>query len=156
MIRIWLPVHCLSALPGPQPYCHTNATSHFLLKEDQIARDNCLPAQCRCLRSVPHCSIIPVLTKKNSSHHRAIYGGPSEKFVGVLGGIFRSCPQTSQKLSVCGNLQTQRVWGQILRSLLQNPQNFSEVAPEVRPPVHTLLNLRAHGFSEKKSQGTYT
>ena len=29
------------------------------------------------------------------------YGGPSEKFVGVLGGIFRSCPLTSQKLPLC-------------------------------------------------------
>ena len=27
--------------------------------------------------------------------------------------------------------------GQLLRSLLQNPHNFSEVAPEVRPAVHT-------------------
>ena len=38
----------------------------------------------------------------------------------------------------------QRVSGQLLRSLLQNPRNFSEVAPEVRPAVHTAalrLNL---------------
>ena len=30
----------------------------------------------------------------------------------------------------------QRILGQLLRSLLQNLQNFSEVAPEVRPAVH--------------------
>ena len=55
----------------------------------------------------------------------------------VLGVIFRSCPPTSQKLPLCGNRQTQRILGQLLRSLLQNPRNFSEVAPEVRPAVHT-------------------
>ena len=39
----------------------------------------------------------------------------------------------------------QRILGQLLRSLLQNPRNFSEVAPEVRPAVHTsLLCLIAH------------
>ena len=27
--------------------------------------------------------------------------------------------------------------GHLLRSLLQNPRNFSEVAPEVRPAMHT-------------------
>ena len=27
--------------------------------------------------------------------------------------------------------------GQLLKSLLQDPRNFSEVAPEVRPAVHT-------------------
>ena len=48
-----------------------------------------------------------------------------------MGGIFRSCPLTSQKLPLCGNHQTQRILGQLLRSLLQNPRNFSEVAPEV-------------------------
>ena len=65
------------------------------------------------------------------------YGGPSEKFVGVLTGIFRSCPLTSQKLPLCGNHQTKRTLGQLLGSLLQNPRNFSEVAPEVRVAVHT-------------------
>ena len=51
---------------------------------------------------------------------------------GVLGGIFRSCPLTSQKLPLCGNQQTVRISGQLLRSLLQNPRNFSEVTPDVR------------------------
>ena len=55
----------------------------------------------------------------------------------VLGVIFRSCSQTSQKLPLCGNHQTQRILGQLLRSLLQKPRNFSEVAPEVHPAVHT-------------------
>ena len=64
------------------------------------------------------------------------YGGPSEKFVGDLGVIFRSCPPTSQKLPLYGNHQTQLILGQLLRSLLQNPRNFSEVAPEVRRAVH--------------------
>ena len=54
----------------------------------------------------------------------------------VLGGIFRSCPRTSQKLPLCGNQQTQRILEQLLRSLLQNPRNFSEIASEVRPAVH--------------------
>ena len=44
------------------------------------------------------------------------YGGPSEKFVGGLGGgVFRSCPLTSQKLPLCGNHQTERILGQLLR-----------------------------------------
>ena len=38
-IRSWLPVHCLSALPDRQPYCHTNATSHSVFKHDQIAQE---------------------------------------------------------------------------------------------------------------------
>ena len=59
------------------------------------------------------------------------YGGPFEKFVGGLGGIFRSCPPTSQRLPLCGNHQMQRILGQLLGSLLQNPWNSSEVAPEV-------------------------
>ena len=54
----------------------------------------------------------------------------------VLGGIFRSCPLTSQKLPLCGNQQTEHISGQLLRGLLQNLRNFSEVAPEVRPTVH--------------------
>ena len=67
------------------------------------------------------------------------YGGPSEKFVGGFGGIFRSCPLTSQKLPLSGNQQAGRISGQLLRRLLQNPRNFPEVAPEVRPAVHTAL-----------------
>ena len=51
--------------------------------------------------------------------------------------IFRSCPPTSEKVPLCGNHQTKRILGQLLRSLLQNPRNFSEVAPEVRPALHT-------------------
>ena len=39
-LRICLPAHCLSAPPDLQPYCHTNATSHSLLKHDQSAPDN--------------------------------------------------------------------------------------------------------------------
>ena len=57
--------------------------------------------------------------------------------MGDFGGIFRSCPLTSQNLPLCGNQQTERMSGQLLRSLLQNPRNLSEVAPEVRPAVHT-------------------
>ena len=30
------------------PGCHTNLTSHSLLKDGQIARDNCLRVHCRC------------------------------------------------------------------------------------------------------------
>ena len=48
-IRICLPVHCLSAPPDRQCYCHINAASLSLLKHDQIARDNRLPVQCRRL-----------------------------------------------------------------------------------------------------------
>ena len=55
----------------------------------------------------------------------------------VLGGICRNYPLTSQKLPLRGNHETQRVLGQLLRGLLQNPRSFSEVAPEVRPAVHT-------------------
>ena len=48
-----LPVHGLSALPVWQPYCHTNATSHSLLK-GQIACDNHLPVRCQRVQSVRH------------------------------------------------------------------------------------------------------
>ena len=37
-IRICLPVHCLSARPDRQPYCHTNATFNWLLV---AGRPNC-------------------------------------------------------------------------------------------------------------------
>ena len=71
---------------------------------------------------------------------------------GVLGGIFRSCPLTSQKLPLCGNQQTERISGQLLRSLLQNPRNFSEVPPEVRPAVHTAFLCLIHRFIASWSQ----
>ena len=81
----------------------------------------------------------------------------------VLGGLFRSCPPTSRKLPLCANHQTQRVLGQLLRSLLQNRRNFSEVAPEVRPAVHTAplrrKKIHAHSFvlgPELRIQYTYT
>ena len=83
-------------------------------------------------------------TKKTVATAGRSYGGPSEKFVGSFGGLLRSCALTSQKLPLCGNHQTQRIWGQLLRSLLQNHRNFSEVASEVRPAVHTAaLHLRS-------------
>ena len=46
---------------------------------------------------------------------------------------------TSQKLPSCGHHQTQHILGQLLTSLLQSPRNFSEVALEVRPAMHTAL-----------------
>ena len=52
-IRIWLPVHCLRALAERQNgvRCHrsSNATSHPMWKDDQIARDNRLLVHCRCI-----------------------------------------------------------------------------------------------------------
>ena len=47
-------------------------------------------------------------------------------------GEFSEFPPASQKLPECGNRQTQRILGQLLRSLFLNPRNFSEVAAEVR------------------------
>ena len=48
----------------------------------------------------------------------------------------------------------QRILGQLLRSLLQNPRNFSEVALEVRPAVHTaLLSLTGARNPRMKSIG---
>ena len=71
----------------------------------------------------------------------------------VLGGIFRGFPLTSQKLPLCGNQQTERMSGQLLRSLLQNPRNFSEVAPEVRLAVHTaLLCLKNLNFCPREAR----
>ena len=56
-------MHCLSAPPGQQPCCHTNATSQSLFKHGQIARDKCLRVQCRCLVSQGHGTVIPVATQ---------------------------------------------------------------------------------------------
>ena len=68
---------------------------------------------------------------------------------GVLGVISRSRPLTSQKWRLGGNHQMERILAQLLRSLLQNPRNFSEAAPEVRPAVHTALfclSVASRGF----------
>ena len=74
------------------------------------------------------CGSVKTQTKKNSSHRRAILWRTfCEGLWAVLEGIFRSYPQTSQKLPMCGNHQSQRILGQHLRSLLQNPWNFSEL-----------------------------
>ena len=45
-------------------------------------------------------------TEKNRIHLRVSHGGTSEKFAGILGGHVRSCPRTSQKLHLRGNLQS--------------------------------------------------
>ena len=42
-IRIFLPVHGLSAPPTRQPYCHTSAAYLSLLQHDQVDRDSRLP-----------------------------------------------------------------------------------------------------------------
>ena len=59
-IHICLPVHCLSAAAVLQS--HT-CDIPSLLKDDQLARDNRLPLQCRRLRSSRHCIVIPVATQ---------------------------------------------------------------------------------------------
>ena len=59
-IRICLLVHCFSAPPDRQLYYHTNATSHSLLKQNLIARNNRLPVQCRRVASSRHFTVIPV------------------------------------------------------------------------------------------------
>ena len=57
-------MHCLSVLPGRQPHCHANATSHsLLLRDDHIALDNHVPVQCLCLWLARHCAVIPVATQ---------------------------------------------------------------------------------------------
>ena len=87
------------------------------------------------LRSGFATKIGPILRKRKTvSATGRSCGGPSEKFAGVIGGIYRSC---SQKLCLCRNLQLQDILGHLLRILLQNPPNFSEVAAEVRPAVAT-------------------
>ena len=42
--------------------------------------------------------------------------------------------------------QTERISGQLPRSLLRNAWHFSEVAPEVRPAVHAALLCLKEGF----------
>ena len=54
---------------------------------------------------------------------------------GVWGDFQKLPPDFSEVTFICGNHQMKRMLGQLLRSLLQNPRNFSEVAPEVRPAV---------------------
>ena len=49
----------------------------------------------------------PALKFKMVSTAGRSCGGPSEKFVGVVGGIFRTCSKASQKLPLFGNLETQ-------------------------------------------------
>ena len=59
--RICLPVHRLSARPDRQLY--VPQMQHPLLKEDQIVRNNRLPAHCRHLRLLRHYTVIPVATQ---------------------------------------------------------------------------------------------
>ena len=58
-IRICLPLHCLSAPPDLQPYQHTIATFHSLLKRDQIACDNRLPVHFRRVASRRRSAVVP-------------------------------------------------------------------------------------------------
>ena len=75
------------------------------------------------------------------------YGGPSQKSVGGFGVNFQKLPPNFSEVAFMWNHQTQRILGQLLRSLLQNPRNFSEIAPEVRPAVHTApLRLKFPAF----------
>ena len=58
--------------------------------------------------------------------------------------LHRSC-LLDMEVSRCNTF-----WGNFLEVFLQNPRNFSEVAPEVRPAVHTALlcfNVRRVGGS---------
>ena len=62
---------------------------------------------------------------------------PPYDYSKVSEGFLRSCLGTSQKLPSCRNLQLEGAFwasiilgGDLLRSLLQNPWNFSELAPE--------------------------
>ena len=57
------------------------------------------------------------------------YVGPSESLRGFWGGIFRSCPLTSQKLPLCGNHQTQRIG---LEGKPRSLQNYSELSRTLR------------------------
>ena len=67
-------------------------------------------------------------------------GGPPEKFVGVRRGIFRSSPPQLLKSCLYVEISRRNAYeGQLLRSLLHNLRNFSEVAPEF-PVVHTALS----------------
>ena len=68
-----LPVHCLSAPPDRQLYCHTNAISHSLLKHDQIACDNRLPVHCRRATWRRHGAVLPVATQMSLA---LVQGGP--------------------------------------------------------------------------------
>ena len=77
-------------------------------------------------------------TKKNSSSHRAILRRTFSEVCGGFWGEFSEVARSFSEVAfTCGNHRTQRILGQVLRSLLQNPENFSKVASEVRPAVHT-------------------
>ena len=79
------------------------------------------------------------------------YEGPSEKFAGGVfrGNVQKLPPNFSDVALMWKSPHATFILGQLLRSLLQNPRNFSEVTPEVRPAVHTALLCLSwtHSFS---------
>ena len=66
--------------------------------------------------------------------------------MGGFGGTFQKLPPYFSEVAFMWKSPDATDSGQLLRSLLQNPRNFSEVAPEVRPAVHTAaLRLKKFG-----------
>ena len=54
-----------------------------------------------------------------------------------FGGNFQKLPPNFSEVDFMSKSPDATNLGQLLRSLLQNAWNFSEVAPEVRPAMHT-------------------
>ena len=57
VVRMCLPVHCLSVPPDRQPVLSHKCDIPSLRKDDQSARDNRLPVHCRRFRSLRHCTV---------------------------------------------------------------------------------------------------
>ena len=75
------------------------------------------------------------------------YGGPSEKFVGGFGGNFQKLRPNFSEVAFMWRSPDARHFGATSEKIPpKTPTNFSEVAPEVRPAVHTAALRLTLGF----------
>ena len=78
---------------------------------------------------------------------QSMKGLPTRRRSGKAGRIRKIGPARYKWLQHECRVRKQHMLGQLHRSVLQTPRTFSEVAPEVRPAVHTaLLCLNQQGM----------
>ena len=75
------------------------------------------------------------------------YGGPSEKFVGGFWGNFQKLPPNFSEVAfICRNQQMQRILGQLLRSLLQNPGSSQKLLQKSTLRCIRVFSVLKFGF----------